>query len=49
MKKSKVYEKYDTLTELCVKWQFNVKYIPTARHAAKENDSFNSIPLLSRP
>ena len=45
-KKSKHTGKYDTPTELGVKWQLDVKYVPTACHAAKEKEQFYQYTMI---
>ena len=44
--KSKHKGKYDTPTELGVKWQLDVKYVPTACHSAKEKEQFYQYTVI---
>lgn len=45
-KKSGHNGRYDTPKELGVKWQLDVKYVPTACHAAKEKEQFYQYTVL---
>lgn len=45
-KKSKHNGKYDTPSELGVKWQLDVKYVPTACNAAKEKEQFYQYTVI---
>lgn len=45
-KKSKHTGKYDTPTKLGVKWQLDVKYVPTACHSAKEKEQFYQYTVI---
>ena len=39
-KKSRHNGKYDTPTELGIKWQMDVKYVPTASYAGMDSEKF---------
>ena len=45
-KKSRHTGKYDTPTELGIKWQRDVKYVPTACHSAKEKEQFYQYTVI---
>lgn len=45
-KKSRHTGKYDTPTELGIKWQMDVKYVPTACHSAKEKEQFYQYTVI---
>ncbi len=45
-KKSKHTGKYDTPAELGVKWQLDVKYVPTACHSAKEKEQYYQYTVI---
>lgn len=45
-KKSKHTGKYDTPTELGIKWQLDVKYVPTACQSAKEKEQFYQYTVI---
>ena len=45
-KKTKHTGKYDTPTELGVKWQLDVKYVPKACHAAEEKEQFYQYTVI---
>lgn len=45
-KKSKHTGKYDTPTNLGEKWQLDVKYVPTACHAAKEKEQYYQYTMI---
>jgi len=45
-KKSKHNGKYDTPSELGVKWQLDVKYVPAACNAAKEKEQFYQYTVI---
>ncbi len=45
-KKSKHLGKYDTPTDLGIKWQMDVKYVPMACYAGKEKQQFYQYTLI---
>lgn len=45
-KKSKHTGTYNTPSELGVKWQLDVKYVPTACHSAKEKEQFYQYTIM---